>query len=76
MKTDDLPENVVHHAEPQKAVPEVMTDCCCFREVPGEKTASRSRLFDEPIAVEALTEGISCLFQSLVVHGLNVEDLT
>jgi len=61
-KTHDLAKNFVHHTEPEKAAGEVVADCCCFREVPGEKAACRSRLFDQSIAVEALMEGISCLF--------------
>jgi hypothetical protein len=62
MKTHDLSEDVVHHPEPEKAVPKVMTDCCCLREITGEKTACRSRLFDESIGAKPLMEGISCSF--------------
>ena len=76
MKTHDLSEDVVHHPESEKAVAKVMTDCCCLREITGEKTACRSRLFDESIGAKALMEGISRSFQSWVVHRFSVVELT
>jgi hypothetical protein len=53
-----------------------MTNCCCLREITGEKTACRSRLFDESIGAKALMEGISRSFQSWVVHRFSVVELT
>ena len=76
MKTHDLSEDVVHHPESEKAVPKVMTDCCCLREITGEKTACQSRLFDESIGAKALMESISRSFQSWVMHRRSVEELT
>ena len=66
----------MHHPESEKAVAKVMTDCCCLREITGEKTACRSRLFDESSGAKALMEIISRSFQSWVMHRSSVEELT